>query len=160
MNFAEPIRERQHVDDLLSYYSNLGENRNHLLIAMCLFTALRISDILSLSCDDVYDFTTDTIRKTIHITEKQTGKSRIIPLHSQAVSALDAYKREAKAGVPLFLNPRTGKAISRIQAHRIISRSGDGINLPYPISSHALRKTIEYHAWKEGNAAIMGWGGE
>jgi len=150
MKTAEPIRNKQQVENLLSYYKNKNQTRNHLLIAIGIYSGLRISDILNLSCDDVYDFKSKTIRKKIHLTEKKTGKSKIIPIHTEVRKALRAYLPDAKPNTPLILNPRTNKAISRIQAHRIINVAGKAINLSFAISAHSLRKTFGYHSWKDG----------
>ena len=51
---------------------------------------------------------------------------------------------------PLIQNPRTGKAISRIQAFRLIKDAAENIGITQNISCHSLRKTFGYHAWKEG----------
>ena len=155
MKTAEPIRDKQHVAALLSYYANRGDTRNHLLITLGIFTALRISDILSLSWNDVYNFNTKKLRKSIHLTEQKTGKSKIIAVHKELRTALVTHMSSMRPARPnpdtvLILNSRTNKAISRVQAHRIVRSAGEGINLPYTISCHSLRKTFGYHTWKEG----------
>jgi len=48
------------------------------------------------------------------------------------------------------LNEQTGKAISRIQAYRIIRAAAEALRLPNRVSCHSLRKTLGYHAWKGG----------
>ena len=155
MTLTEPIRDKQHVNQLLSYYANRGETRNHLLIALCLHTALRISDILCLTTDDVYDFRTRRLRKSITIIENKTKKSKTIALHKNISLILSACLPSAKPGTPLIRNKRTGKALSRVQAYRIIRAAAEGLSLPQRVSCHSLRKTFGYHSWKGGVSPVV-----
>jgi integrase len=150
MKTTEPIRNKNHVRQLIEYYLKLGQIRNYVLIALGVYTALRISDILSLKCDDVFDFKNRKVRKSITLTEKKTGKSKIVALNKNLVAALKAYFPEAKPGAPLIINSRTGKAISRIQAYRIIRAAAEALGFGYAVSCHSLRKTFGYHCWKDG----------
>jgi site-specific recombinase XerD len=47
-------------------------------------------------------------------------------------------------------NPHTGKAISRIQAYRLIRAAAEALAFQQRVSCHSLRKTFGYHAWKSG----------
>jgi len=150
MALTEPIRDKNQVHQFIEYYRNLGQNRNYVLATMCIHTALRISDILLLSCDDVYDFENNRVRETITITEKKTQKSKIIAINKNVATALEAYMPDAKPGEPLILNSKTGKAISRIQAYRLIRAVAEALDFSQRVSCHSLRKTFGYHAWKDG----------
>ena len=150
MKTTEPIRNKEQVAQLLMYYFNLGEMRNHLLINLCLHTALRISDILNLTTNDVYDFKNHCVRKSIIITEKKTGKTKTIALHKNIHTILSSCFPAAEPNMPLIRNKRTNKAISRIQAYRIIRAAADSLGFTDRISCHSLRKTFGYHAWKCG----------
>jgi integrase len=150
MNLTEPIRDKRHVSKLLSYYSERGETRNSALVSLCVHTALRISDILRLTCDDVYDFNAQSVRESITITEMKTGKIKSIALTKGVVAALAAYFPNAGPGAPLILNKRTGNAISRVQAYRLVRAAAEAVELSQRVSCHSLRKTFGYHAWKSG----------
>ena len=150
MSTTEPIRNKNQVRELTEYYLKKGEIRNYVLVTMGLHTALRISDLLRLNCDDVYDFENRRVREVIIVTEKKTGKSQTIALHKSAIIALTVYLPAAKPGEPLIKNKRTGKAISRIQAYRLIRAAAEALKFKNRISCHSLRKTFGYHAWKEG----------
>ena len=150
MNTAQPIRDKHHVTQILSYYHNKGDARNNLLINLCIYTSLRISDILRLSTNDVYDFKSHRVRKSITITEKKTGKSKTIALHKNLVTTLRLTLQSAKPNMPLIYNKRTNKAISRIQAYRIIRKAADDIGIPHNVSCHSLRKVFGYHSWQAG----------
>jgi len=150
MTLTEPIRDKRHVKQLLTYYANRGETRNHLLITLCLHTALRISDVLRLTTDDVYDFENRCVRKAITIIENKTKKSKTIALHKNITRVLASSLPSAKPNLPLIRNKRTNKPLSRIQAYRIIRAAAESVSLPQRVSCHSLRKTFGYHSWKNG----------
>jgi integrase len=148
---TEPIRDKRQIRKLADYYLNSGQLRNYCLIVLGLHTALRVSDLLHLSWDDVYDFEKARVRESIVITEKKTGKIKRVALNKNVRHALTAYAgRSAKAGGFLIENARTGKAISRIQAYRVIRAAAEAVKLQGRVSCHSLRKTFGYHAWKSG----------
>jgi len=150
MSLTEPIRDRKQVRQFLAYYRSLGQTRNYLLATLCIHTALRISDILLLRTNDVYDFESNRVRKTFTITERKTKKIKIVALNKSAIAALTAYLPSAEPNSPLILNSKTGKAISRIQAYRIIRAAAEALNFSQRVSCHSLRKTFGYHACQDG----------
>ncbi len=155
MTVTEPIRDKKQVRALMDYYLLRGQIRNHVLIVMGLHTALRISDLLSLKWDDVYDFAGHRIRKSITLREKKTGKVKIIALHRNVIVALGRYLTSAARGRFLFENPRTKKVISRVQAYRIIRAAAEAVEIPQAVSCHSLRKTFGYHAWQGGVSPVI-----
>ncbi|MDR0999199.1 MAG: tyrosine-type recombinase/integrase [Clostridiales bacterium] len=155
MATTEPIRNVDHVHALYNYFLKKGEIRNNLLIVMAVHTALRIGDLLSLKWDDVYDFTNNSFHSFISVREHKTGKSNHIPLHPDITLALNKYMYVARPGVYLFSNPKIGKPISRVQAHRIIRHACEALKLPATFSCHSLRKTFGYHAWKTGVPPVV-----
>ena len=120
----------------------------------CLHTALRISDILSIKTDDIYDFEKRCVRRHIYLKEQKTGKSQTIAINSKLSEALNEYFPLSSPGQALILNPKTGKAISRIQAYRIIRDAGKALGIGR-ISCHSLRKSFGYHAWKSGTSPTV-----
>ena len=128
-----------------------GELRNHVLVILGVHTALRISDLLRLRWEDVYDFENNRVRVSICVTEKKTRKAKVIALNKKAVCALLMYAAGiAQKGRFLMENPYTGKAISRIQAYRLIRAAAEALAFQNRVSCHSLRKTFGYHAWKNG----------
>ena len=158
MNIAQPIRTRHDLEKLKEYYKGKKPNsRNLLLIIIGLNTALRISDILALKWDMVYDFEGEKYKSYITITEKKTGKGAQIYINSSAKDALSNYYEELKSAgksiTPddyIFSHTNKNLPISRVQAFRIIKRAADECSLSGVISCHSLRKTFGYHAWKQG----------
>jgi integrase len=48
-----------------------------------------------------------------------------------------------------------GKAISRIQAYRIIRNAAEALKFEMRVSCHSLRKIFGYHAWKGGKSPAV-----
>jgi integrase len=151
MAATEPIRNKKQVRELANYYLQRGQFRNHCLIVLGICTALRISDLLRLKWDDVYDFALCRVRTQFTVTEKKTGKTKTIALNKNAIRALTLYARQTSERDGFLIeNARTGKAISRIQAYRIVRAAAEALRFEKAASCHSLRKTFGYHAWKSG----------
>jgi integrase len=151
MTAAEPIRNKHQVRALAEFYLRRGQLRNHLLIIMGVHTALRISDLLRLRWQDVYDFDRNRTRQTVTIIEKKTKKAKTFSLNKNMVGAIALLISQNTLRRDGFLieNPYTGKAISRVQAYRIIRSAAETLEMER-VSCHSLRKTFGYHAWKDG----------
>ena len=151
MAATQPIRSKGQVRKLVGYYLKLGKLRNHVLIALGVFTALRVGDILRLRWEDVYDFDRKSVRGSISLFENKTGKYKVIALNRNVVAALALYASGAACpGHFVIGNSRTLKAISRIQAYRIVRAAADALSIGGRVSCHSLRKTFGYHVWKDG----------
>jgi integrase len=157
MSLTEPIRDPKKVKSFLAYYRNRGQTRNQVLVTITLHTALRISDILRLRTEDVYDFKNNCIRKSITITEKKTGKSKTIALHKAVTKSLKAHFSQAKPNEneSLIINISTGKAISRVHAYRLISEAANAVGVTHKVGCHSLRKTFGYHSWVNGISPVV-----
>jgi len=155
MALTQPIRNPQDVNRFLNYFKTQNQPRNYVLATLGVYTALRISDILNINCNDVYDFTKNKVRKSITITEQKTKKQKTIALNKTVISALKAYRPQAEPNKPLILNPKTGNAIKRIQAYRIIRTAAETIGIDYNVSCHSLRKTFGYRAWQNGISPVI-----
>ena len=148
---TEPIRNKNQVRELSEYFLNRGQTRNYVLIVLGVHTALRISDLLRLRWEDVYDFENRRVRTSVTITEGKTRKSKTFAINKDAVRALTLFATQSvRQGAFLIENPQTKKAISRIQAYRIIRYAAEMLKFQTRVSCHSLRKTFGYHAWKSG----------
>ena len=152
---ADPIRNRKQLNQLANYWFKRGNLRNYLLIVLGVLTALRISDLLRLKWNDVYDVKRENFRSHLTLTEKKTGKRKVIALNRKAITALRLYFRHRR-GEYIFVNNRKDeKPIRREHAWRVIRAAADAIKAVGRIACHSLRKTFGYFAWKRGVSPVM-----
>lgn len=146
MATTEPIRNKKQLRQLADYFLKRGKLRNYALIVVGACTVLRISDLLALKWTDIYNAEKDEIYTHITVIEKKTGKTRTIALNKQAIAALRACLPHRKGEFIFSSNRKEDKAISRVQAWRIIRAAVDALDIAGKISCHSLRKTWGYHA--------------
>jgi len=91
MATTQPIRSKHQIRQLTEYYLRKGQLRNYVLIILGLHTALRISDLLRLKWENIYDFNRNCVRETIEITEKKTKKAKTVALNKAVIGALKLY---------------------------------------------------------------------
>lgn len=162
MGTTQPIRDLGKLQEFKNFYRDASPNlRNYAIIIIGLNTALRISDILNLTYDQV--FQDGKVLEHITVRESKTGKENRILLNKEARRALSKYHGELKktqmfqSGNPyLFPSPRKPYApVSRSQAYRMITTAAKAVGLDGRISCHSLRKTFGYHAWKQGSDPVV-----
>ena len=116
---TEPIRNKEELSALANNFHERGEHRNHVLVVLGVHTALRISDLLKLRWEDVYDSNREDFRSHLALAEQKTGKKKSIALNEQAVEALREYWPHHK-GEYIFVSRSGDGPITRVQAYRII----------------------------------------
>ena len=154
MAATEPIRDKNQLKAMATYFLQRGQLRNYVLLNLGVHTALRISDLLRLRWEDVYDDKAETFRSHITLTEQKTGKDKTIALNKQVINALRLYF-PYRRGAFIFASRKGTGAISRVQAWRIIHGAAAALGLVGHISCHSLRKTWGYHAWTSQAATIQ-----
>jgi integrase len=150
---VDPIRDVKKISEMKKILKSRGE-RDALLFTMGINTALRISDLLSLSLGDVIDGHGQIV-KTIVLKEQKTGKTKRFPINNSVKNAISAYvglRPLAERSEPLFPS-RRGGSLSRWQARRILKEAGESIGLD-KIGTHSLRKTFGYHVYKRTGGDI------
>jgi len=154
MGATQPIRKTEDINALKNYFLYEKRSlRNYSMVCLGINSALRISDLLSLTWGDVYNFTDGRFRQHISIIERKTGKKTQIALNANVIKALRLYKNSLpELTGETFIFPGRGgkKPLSRCQAYRILSSAGRALHFETAVSCHSLRKTFGYHAWKMG----------
>ncbi len=147
MSTTDPIRDQKQLKALADYFLCRGELRNYVLIIMGTSTALRISDLLCLRWEDVYQHNLQCFRTHLTITEQKTKKLKTIALNQHIIHALTLYFPHRHGDYIFANNRKDAKPLSRIQAWRIIHNAAEHLNITGKIACHSLRKTWGYHAW-------------
>lgn len=159
MGTTVPIREKEELKKFINYYKEIQPNpRNQALIMLGLHSALRISDILSLQWENIYDYKQNCFKKHLYIKEKKTGKKTVIALNTQAQDALERFMETRPTAPKDFIftkNTNYSKPLDRSQAYRIISKAAQEALHMEHVSCHSLRKTFGYHAWKQGTPPAL-----
>ena len=144
---TDPIRDKRELKALPNFFLKRGELRNYCLVVLGAHTALRVSDLLDLTWEDVYDFERKCFRDHLVVIERKTGKTRCIAMNREALHALSLYFPHHQ-GKYIFSNHRHDeKPISRVPAWRSLRGAADELGLSGHIACHSLRKTWGYNAW-------------
>lgn len=144
MEIVEPIRNKKQIEALKKYLR--GQNiRDYLLFVLGVNSALRISDLLTLTVSDVLG------KERINLREKKTGKAKDFPLSDTCKKAIQDYLKATgvKDGF-LFASRKGCGPVSRIQAYRILNEAARYIGIKEAVGTHTLRKTFAYHAYQNG----------
>ena len=141
MNEVQPIKSIRDI----SRMKKALRGRDLLLFTLGINTALRISDLLTLTASDVSgDYIT--------LVESKTKKTKRIKINA---SAREAIRKLAPEEGPLFPSRKGGKSISRVQAYRILNAAAERAGVTIEIGCHSLRKTAGYHTYKKtGDIAL------
>ena len=142
MAATEPIRDKKQLKALGEYFLQRGQLRNYVMVVLGVSTVLRISDLLRLKWEDVYDENRKVFQTHVVVTEHKTGKTRKIALPH-------------RRGVFIFTsNRRDDRAISRVQAWRIIRTAVEAVGISGKIACHSLRKTWGFFACRSGEVPL------
>ena len=134
MSTTQPIRDKESLQKFKNFYKTQKPNpRNYAIIVLGLNTALRISDILNLTSEMVYD--NNKVREHIVVKEQKTGKINRILLNREVRKALNLYRHflvksaAYKAGNPyLFPSPYVSqRPLSRYQVYRMIRNAAESV---------------------------------
>lgn len=154
MGTTEPIRDPVELTKFREYYhTEHPQTRNYALIMLGLHSALRISDLLHLRWQDVYDFELKKCRDHLQLIEQKTQKHNSIALCPDVKKALVALFKERHPEPEHYVFSKTTDyttPLCRSQAYRIVRTAAEKTIHEEHVSCHSLRKTFGYHAWKQG----------
>jgi integrase len=147
---SRPLTEQESQTIL----SNLTNSRDRCLYLLGLHTGFRISELLSLTLDDVLEYNEIKDRVTVaRCNMKGKNSSRSVPLHPNARQALKEYLNGIVTSN--FISSNRVFNLSRFQAHRIISKAKEKAQLKGKISTHSWRKTFGMNVYQRTNKNIV-----
>jgi len=120
--------------------------RDRALLELLYATGMLVTEIVSLDLEDI-----NLASATVRVTRGKGGKERIIPIHSRAIQALDAYLGKARlqllkdpAERALFLNHR-GERLTRQGLWLIIKYYVQEAGIEGEVTPHTLRHSFATH---------------
>ena len=120
-------------------------------------TALRISDLLSLTMEDARNLNTEN--PALNIIEQKTGKPRKIVVNQSALLVMQRRLDEYPEDVWLFQSEAanrdrraTPKPINRRSVSRVFERVGQKVAPKVALGTHSMRKTRGYAMHKAGRS--------
>lgn len=140
MNFVEPIRDKEKLNELKVLLKKQSA-RNGFLLTFGINTGLRISDILPLKVADVRD------KSHLVITEKKTGKPKRFKINQALRDSIQSYTAGLEDEDFLFTSEKRPKPITRVRAYQILNGTARKVGLS-EIGTHTLRKTFGYHFYQ------------
>jgi site-specific recombinase XerD len=149
MKGVRPLNQEEVKRVIQTFDDNKYAQRDKNLFILGLKTGMRISELLSLTVGDVwqYDQPVDmlSLRKQV---VKGKKEARAIPLNKDAKNAIRELKEWLSTQVvdltqdtPLFASQKGGH-ITRMQAHRILNRAFKKAGLTGKLATHSMRKTF------------------
>lgn len=143
MEIVRPLKTKKEIEAMKAA---LVRNRDKLLFALGINSALRVSDLLKLTVGDVRGKETLTMRET------KTNKSKEFALNNSIQKAVKAFvPADAKDTDYLFPQLRNKeKPMSRVQAYKVLNEAAQAAGIDGQIGTHTMRKTFAYHAYKAG----------
>jgi integrase len=138
------------VDLVMQSFGGRYATRDRALFLLGIYTGFRITELLSLRLNDVYQHGEVLTRVSVpRRNMKGQYASRSVPLHHHAQLALAAWIGEMPTHgevtpASFVFRSREGgnKPISRMHAHRILREAYDSCELTGNLGTHSMRKTF------------------
>ncbi len=154
-----PIRKKEEIELIKNYFLGKEKYRDYSLFVLGINTSLRISDLLKIRWNDVYDFKHQKFRNHLVLKEQKTGKINCIAINDSCKNALSLqlkYKYPVMQDDYIFYSGNNAqKHMSRNRAWHIIKEAALDNELDGNISCHSMRKTFGYHAWQAGGQPAL-----
>ena len=155
-----PIKDdevlKQVQDTLLNHFKS--GRRNYTIFQVGKATLLRVSDVLRLKQEDVFD-DYGAIKQHAFIKDKKTGKRNTLylkPVMMDLVMYQQWLKRNSYEGTTEWLFPSTTrpqKHIDERQFYNVMAKVGDLLDINY-LGTHTMRKTGAYRVYVQSNYNI------
>ncbi|MNI52992.1 Tyrosine recombinase XerD [compost metagenome] len=148
MEFVQPIRDKQTIEKMKDVLKK-SSYRDWFMFVLGINTGLRISDILNLKVSDVKDKTHVAIR------EKKTNKEKRFKINASLQTVINDYIKLMDEDEYLFTSKKTGTALGRIQAYKILNEAANKVGITESIGTHTLRNTFGYFFYKQTKDVAM-----
>lgn len=143
---VEPIRDRTKINQMY-YYLKGKDPKYGVLFKFGLNTGLRISDILPLKVEDIYN-ENGAFKDYLILDEQKTSKEKKIKLNNAIRKTLDTYINQQHLKCSDYLYPsQKGGHIGRVQAYRVLKEGAEALGVEN-FGTHSLRKTRGYWTYK------------
>jgi integrase len=146
MNRMEPIKDGKKIEDMTIYLRGHNTSgRDALMFIMGIRVGLRISDLLSLKYETIFQ-DSGKFKEFVVIEEQKTKKIRKIKLPDQVKREITQYvkKQNLRIGDYLFYpKDNRNKAIGRTIAWDIFSQAAAAVGIEN-FGTHSLRKTFGF----------------
>jgi integrase len=149
---ARPLAN-QEIAKVLNAFTGANAARDRALFVLGLKSGFRVSELLALRVADVWKG--GKVVEAVSVARKRMkGKvaARSVPLNPEAARAIQAWldvMGTHRPDAPLFESQRKGKAISRVQAYRILEAAYEAAGLSGKLGTHAMRKTFAHGIYEK-----------
>lgn len=165
--WVHPIRNKEDIKRILEYlHEQAGKSnrmdgmmaayRNELLFAIGINVGLRVSDLIKLKWENVFEDDMITFRDASRKKEQKTGKTKdICPNNCMKRYIMDYLKNtsvEPKKGEYIFVTSRKDengnyKHITDVAVEKMMKDIQVNCGLGFNVNTHSLRKTFAYHKY-------------
>jgi len=137
-------------EEIVNVFNELKTKRDKALFLVGISTGLRVSELLSLTVGDIYK--NGQISDWVTVQKKNTkgkSESKTLPIPADIKSFLHDYvKTTMGPEEALFKSTKDNKAISRIQAHKILKKVFGRLEMTGNLSTHCWRKAFAHRTHK------------
>ncbi|MED4400361.1 tyrosine-type recombinase/integrase [Metabacillus fastidiosus] len=151
MHYVDPIKDIESINAIKDILRKQSQ-RDLLLFVFGINTGIRVSDLLSLKVDDIWDGT--GVKEFLYLNDMSGDETRGYYLNHRVQFELKNYLNviDLKKDDYLFKSRKNDQPITRQQAYRIINKVAKEVGIPGNVGMHTLRKTFGYHAYRKGIA--------
>jgi integrase len=143
---VEPIRDKTKIKQMFNYL-NGKDPKYGLLFKFGLNTGLRISDILPVKVNDIYN-NNNEFREYFVLREKKTSKEKKVKINNALRKVIEMFVNSNNLTNESYLfASKKGRYLGRIQAYRILKESSKIIGIEN-FGTHSMRKTWGYWTYK------------
>lgn len=125
--------------------------RNYTIFQVGKATLLRVSDVLALRRNEIYE-ADGTIKKNAYIKDKKTGKPNTLYLKPVKQDLSDYFAWLTENNIQsewLFPSSRdTSRHITEKQFYKVMAKTGDLLGIDY-LGTHTMRKTGAYRVYTQ-----------